>query len=568
VSDSTIPVRRTYAGKHILLTGASGFLGKVWLAMALEMLPEVGRIHVLLRPGARQSARGRFENLLNTSPVFERLHTLHGADLSRYLCERVQVVEGDLAKPDIGVVPVVAARLQRDLDLVVNCAGQVDFAPDLRRALSANVDAAFHLASFVKQCERASLLHVSTCYVAGVRQGWIEELAHPHDTPLGEPFDGEQERVESRLAVERVFADQQSEQVKELLQRELKELTAMRPGARNDQRFVRAYSRRWLRERLLKEMVREGKRRARGLGWQNTYTYSKAMAESLLAGNGRAPRFTLFRPSIIESSLDFPFPGWNQGFNASAPLAYLLGTWFHQLPARSDVPFDVVPVDMVCRALTLVGAALMLDRHAPVYHVGTSELNRFTLGRACELTDLGHRRYLRGRGQTGIERVLLSRWDTKVVNPDHLLSVRNLRRAVGEAGELLEDCPKIIRKRSRRARTALQRTHKRLGEIEDLLEMFQPFIHDNFQVFACRQLFRHEPEEPEFRFTPEQIDWRKYWIEVHMPGLRRWVFPKFEGRQRETYRPEFPVSLPRGDAEPEATGPSFVDQARAQGGGW
>ncbi len=566
MSESTIPVRETYCGRHVLLTGGSGFLGKVWLAMALEMLPEMGRLYVLLRPGARQSARSRFEGMCNSSPVFERLHTLHGADLSRFLAERVRVVEGDLSKPDIGLGPALAARLYRELDLVVNCAGQVDFAPDLRRALSANVDAAFFLAAFVKRCARASLLHVSTCYVAGTRQGFIEEREHPHETPLGAAFDGEQEREDARRAVERVFVEQQSEEVRERLQRDLEELNRKRNGGPPDPRFVKAYSRRWMRERLLKEMVQAGKQRARRLGWQNTYTYSKAMAESLLAGNGRNLRYTLFRPSIIESSLSFPFPGWNQGFNASAPLAYLLGSWFHGLPARNDVPFDVVPVDMVCRALTVVGAALMLNRHAPVYHVGTSDLNRFTLGRACELTDLGHRRHLRARGKSVVERVLLSRWDTKVVDPDGPLCVSNLRRAVSEVGELLEECPEIIRKRSRRAMSRLQRTGKRLGEVEDLLEMFQPFIHDNFQVFFCRNLFEHPPLEPEFRFAPEQIDWRRYWIEVHMPGLRRWIFPRFEGRQREIFRPEHPVSLPEAELEEAAEDSGYGEQARAQGG--
>ena len=566
MSESTIPVRTTYTGRQLLLTGGTGFLGKVWLAMALETLPDIGRIYVLLRPGARQSAHSRFESMLNSSPVFERLHALHGAELSRFLAERVRVVEGDLSKPDIGIEPALGARLRRDLDLVINCAGQVDFAPDLRRALSANVDAAFFLAAFVKQCARASLLHVSTCYVAGTRQGLIEEHAYPQQTPLGERFDGERERADAHRAADRVFADQHSQQVQEALQRDLQELTRKRDGAPHDPRFVKAYSRRWLRERLLKEMVRAGERRARRLGWQNTYTYSKAIAESLLAGHGPTLRYTLFRPSIIESSLSFPFPGWNQGFNASAPLAYLLGTWFHGLPARKDVPFDVVPVDLVCRALTLVGAALMLDRHAPVYHVGTSDLNRFTLGRACELTDLGHRRHLRVRGKSAVERVLLSRWDTKLVDPDHPLSVKNLRRGVREVGELLQDCPELIRKRSRRAMSRLQRTGKRLGEIEELLEMFQPFIHDNFQVFSCRRLFEHPPLETEFRFAPEQLDWRRYWIEVHMPGLRRWIFPRFEGKPRELFRPQHPVSLPEDEPESAAEEAGYAEQARAHGG--
>ena len=45
----SISVEETLAGKHILLTGASGFLGKVWLSMILDRVPDVGRIYVLLR---------------------------------------------------------------------------------------------------------------------------------------------------------------------------------------------------------------------------------------------------------------------------------------------------------------------------------------------------------------------------------------------------------------------------------------------------------------------------------------------------------------------------------------
>jgi thioester reductase-like protein len=549
MSNTDISIEKTYAGRHVLLAGGSGFLGKVWLAMTLETLTDIGRLYVLIRPGARISSRRRFESLINTSPVFQRLHEKFGSDLSRYLSERVEVLEGDLSEYNFGLPYDVATRLQRDVDVIVNCAGQVDFNPDIRKALASNVDTTLQLIGFVQRCDHASLLHVSTCYVAGNRQGRIDEVSESNPIPAQLGFDPEIELADARVAIQQICDAQDSPEVRDELQTTIDDFLERRPknGNGDRTRFIKSFSRRWLREHLRKEMIAEGKRRAKQWGWQNTYTYSKGIAEAMLARRGNGIRYTIVRPSIIESSLSFPFPGWNQGFNASAPLAYLLGTWFHMLPARSDVPFDVVPVDMVCRALTIIGAALMLNRHAPFYHIGTSDRNRFTLGRACELTDLGHRRYLREKGKTTVERVVLSRWDAKVVSPDHLLSAKNIRRFVDEMSDLLDDFPKLIRKRSGRLTDRLNKAEKQLQEIQDLLDVYQPFIHDNFQIFSCRAIDSHPPTEPQFRFAPEEINWRKYWIEVHMPGLRRWVFPQFEGKSRETLRSEYSVSLSAKD---------------------
>ena len=67
----------------------------------------------------------------------------------------------------------------------------------------------------------------------------------------------------------------------------------------------------------------------------------------------------IVRPSIVETSTDLPFAGWNEGINTSAPLSYLLGTYFRQLPTNERKCLDVIPVDMVCRGMTLIAAALI-----------------------------------------------------------------------------------------------------------------------------------------------------------------------------------------------------------------
>src|SRR5262245_7859470 len=102
--DSTqlpLSVRQALAGRHVFLTGGSGFVGKVWLSMVLAQLPEIERLYVFVRPKALVAGRQRFEKMLNTSQGFKPLHDRFGPRLSEYLAERLEVVEGDLCAPDL-----------------------------------------------------------------------------------------------------------------------------------------------------------------------------------------------------------------------------------------------------------------------------------------------------------------------------------------------------------------------------------------------------------------------------------------------------------------------------------
>src|SRR5687768_10272987 len=96
-----LSVEKSLAGRHILFTGASGFLGKVWLCMMLDKVPDVGRIYVLLRGKKGQNARQRFERMINESYAFKPLHDRHGEGLSRFLAERIEVVGGDVSLPGL-----------------------------------------------------------------------------------------------------------------------------------------------------------------------------------------------------------------------------------------------------------------------------------------------------------------------------------------------------------------------------------------------------------------------------------------------------------------------------------
>jgi len=71
-------VRRAFAGKHVMLIGVTGFIGKVWLVNTLLDLSGVERIYLLIRAQKTNPAERRFEKMVEDSPVFDPLFERYG----------------------------------------------------------------------------------------------------------------------------------------------------------------------------------------------------------------------------------------------------------------------------------------------------------------------------------------------------------------------------------------------------------------------------------------------------------------------------------------------------------
>jgi thioester reductase-like protein/phosphoserine phosphatase len=353
-----LSVRKALAGKQILLIGVTGFIGKVWLANILLDLPEIRKLYLLIRRQKSNPGEKRFERMIEESPVFDPLFEKYGDQLGALLAEKVEVVEGDVSQPAIGLDSEVGARLSEELDLIVNSSGLTDFNPDLREALAVNVDSAYHLVEFIRNSDHASLLHLSTCYVAGQRDGRVGERVRMNYTPAGTPaFDAEKEWGQLHDLVKSAEARAVGQDVTEELRKQAfeKEHAAKGLSGAALENQIRKNRVRWLKNYL----TEEGKRRANDLGWPNTYTYTKSLAESLIAKHGEGLPIAIVRPAIVETSVAKPFRGWNEGINTSASLSYLLGTAFRQLPSNERKRLDIIPVDAVCAGMTLIAAALV-----------------------------------------------------------------------------------------------------------------------------------------------------------------------------------------------------------------
>ena len=524
-----LSVRRALAGKHIMLIGVTGFIGKVWLVNALLDLPEVGRIYLLVRRQKSNPAQRRFEKLVEESPVFDPLFARYGAGLARFLAERVEVLEGDVSQPGLGLTAETGDFLRRNLDLIINSSGLTDFNPDLREALATNVDAAVNVVEFVRKSTHAGLLHLSTCYVAGTQDGRVEEKVRPNYTPARLPdFDAERELG----WLHELVRDAEEKAEGAAVTGELRQQALEKEHAAKDlqgaalENQIRKNRMRWLRNHL----TEAGTRRALELGWPNTYTLTKSLAESLIAIRGAGLPIAIVRPAIVETSVQKPFQGWNEGINTSASLSYLLGTYFRQLPTNERKRLDLIPVDTVCQGMTLIAAAILERRHEAVYQLATSVTNPCDMRRSIELTSLAHRKHY--RAQEGLEYWLRLRFDAIPVSKERY------RRMSAPAQKAIIASIQRIMSALPLKKTPLARAQRSLEKVEKLIELFEPFILLNEHDFVAENVEKlaHalvEEERSNFGYDVRSLDWWDFWINIHVPALRRWTYPLIEGRPLE-----------------------------------
>jgi long-chain acyl-CoA synthetase len=525
------PLNEVFAKRRILLTGGTGFLGKVFLYLLLRSHPELERIYLLIR-GDQRSSLNRLRREILDSPALGPLRERLGSYFDRYVDDKLAVVPGDIT--DERLATGEGETIKRgEIDAVVHCAGLVNFEASLEKALDANT---VGVANVLKFCRRhgAAMMHISTCYTAGNADGQRFEDDIPENwcTNGGRNFSLQREIRDALAAVERAVAESND-------QARLAEMEPDpddEPSANPRESNADTRRKRWLEERL----KTIGAARAVRLGWPNTYSYSKSLGEQLVLAARGELNVVVVRPSVIESALSDPFPGWNQGVNTSAPLTYMARRGYRFYPARGDLVLDVIPVDLVAHAMVPILAALLLRRQEPIYQLGTSDGNPLPMRRLVELTALANRRE-QGSGDGPMGR-LARHLEAVVVSQDtYELASRTL--------------PNVLKRGAGMVRTALGEGSLRAKEIEErvnrlvedtdlarsLVDVYKPYIQDLIYTFHSRNIRKlygqlASTDARAHPFRPEQLDWRDYWLNVHMPGLRRHIFPQLDLHTRTRTR--------------------------------
>ena len=280
---------------------------------------------------------------------------------------------------------------------MVDSSGVADFNPPLDKSLEVNAFGMQNLVSLAKDWV-ISFMHTSTCYVAGDRTGKsmrsILVLSLPKADELAlEHWDPEREIAECMEMVRHVKTRAKDAFRQSLFaaRNNLKRKGEPTRGSALDDE-LKSVERKWIE----KQLVDEGTERAQFWGWHNIYTYTKSIGEQILCTAGLP--FTIVRPAVIESSLEFPMVGWNEGINTSAPLIYLINQGPLGVPAGEDSVLDVIPVDQVAYGMVLSLAELMEGTHKVVYQYGSSDTMPLKMYRLIELVSLHKRIHQREKG--------------------------------------------------------------------------------------------------------------------------------------------------------------------------
>lgn len=475
-------VRRALRGRQILVTGTTGFLGKTVLEKLLRCVPDIGGIHLLVRGNARHpDALERFYSEIATSPVFERLRDPDPEAFAELLEAKVQCITGELTRPCFGLSRSQFEELAGRVDLVINSAASVNFREELDKALTINTLSLDNLTDFAHAGGDIPVVQVSTCYVNGINNGEIrEEVIRPAGQYLPRSDEGYYEIDELLHLLQDKVTDVRSRYTGRMLEKKLVEL-----GIREANRF----------------------------GWSDTYTFTKWLGEQRLLKALRKRTVTIVRPSIIESALEDPMPGWIEGVKvADAVILAYAREKVTLFPGRRGGIIDVIPVDLVANSIILAAAeAVADDGEQRIYQCCSGSGNPVTLGQFIDHL------IAEARDNYAAYDKLFSR---QPVKPFVAVNRKLFDMVVGGARMPLS---LVSRVRKSLGYPRELRMLRNLDTTRALATIFgfytaPDYIFQNDRLMALSQ--RMGPvDQALFPVDPRRIDWKTYLRKTHLGGL-------------------------------------------------
>ncbi|XP_022643607.1 putative fatty acyl-CoA reductase CG5065 isoform X2 [Varroa jacobsoni] len=301
-----------FANKTLLITGGTGFIGKLLVEKLLRACPDIRKIYLVIRPKKGVSPQKRLATLL-AGKVFEGVINRRPEALNQ-----VEALVGETSEPLLGLSEADLARIKLEVEIVIHSAATVKFNEPLSVATRVNIGSTIQMVALCRQMPKlCCLLHVSTAYV---------NVTEPSDV----------------IVEERVYHSKLSgEDLLELIER-------LPPDA--------------LEAATPKLM----------LGFPNTYTITKKLAEQVVENSGLPA--IIVRPSVVIATNKEPFPAWIDNMNGPTGFLLALGTGvLSVVRTKLSLKPDIVPADFVvnCIIAAVYRRAtnwFHLDTPVPVVH--------------------------------------------------------------------------------------------------------------------------------------------------------------------------------------------------------
>ncbi len=351
-------------------------------------------------------------------------------------------------------------------------------------------------------------VHISTAYVAGRRRGSIPEGPVPHDADLEAELAwglAQRQAVEHRSRDADVLTAERKKAEKEHSRAGLLTAAAATEAARKD----------WVKD----ELVRIGTERARSLGWTDCYTFTKALGERVVEQHAADHRVSIVRPSIIESSLERPYPGWIEGFKMAEPLILAYGRGeLPEFPAAADTIVDIVPVDHVVSAIVAVLAHPPNAGEAAYFHVSSGDRNPLTFRHLYDSVRSYFDEHPFSAGDRGAAR--LPDWRFPGAQAvERLLTTSE--RAHKVADYVIGHAPRSDRTRDLARK--LDQQGRRLEFLRRYLDLYREYAQAELRFSDANTMALFgaldAADRETFAFDTSVVDWSHYLCEVHCPAV-------------------------------------------------
>ncbi|KAK7862551.1 hypothetical protein R5R35_000002 [Gryllus longicercus] len=325
-------VAEFYRGQSVLLTGGSGFVGRVLLEKLLFYCPDIDTVYVLLRPRKGLSVQERLHKLLDV-PLFDRVRAQRPEALGR-----LQAVEGDSAQPGLALAEADARVLAERVSVVFHLAASVRFDDPLITAVRTNACATRDLLELATRMTKLkAFVHVSTTF-CNVAQSEFEEKLFP--------MAGDWRSI----------------------------LALVEAQGQNDPVALRA-----LTTKILGPYC-------------NTYTFTKNLAEHIVDHYSDRLPVGILRPSVVVATACDPFPGWIDNFNGPMGLLVAAGKGVvHSIYNHPDNYIDYVPCDVVVKGIVMCSCEIARKGLGPplVYNAAQAGMHHITQQRIMDLGIVG-----------------------------------------------------------------------------------------------------------------------------------------------------------------------------------
>ncbi len=504
------------AGTRLAITGGTGFVGTALIERLLRCVPGCELV-LLVRAGKRHSASERVRREILKNDAFDRLRraAADGGESFEEMAERrITTITGDVSSDGLGLNDADRAILA-SCQTVIHSAAAVSFDSPLDSAVEINLMGPVRIAEMLTALGiTPHLVAVSTCYVAGNRRGRA-----PEELVSAGPFDiglnwRKEVAASRRLRGDIEAKSRTTDQLQFFRSEARKELGAAGGPAL-------AAKTESLREAWVKaQLVEAGRSRAASVGWPDAYAFTKALGEQALTETKGQIPVSIVRPSIIESAVAEPHPGWIRGFRMAEPviLSYARGL-LSEFPGVPEGTVDVIPVDLVVAAIIAV-AALGPRQAPPITHVASGSTNPLHYGTLVDNVRewfTQHPLY-DGKGQP-------------IDVPQFRFPGRGrVQGQLHRAQKVITRSERVLQKlplRGKQAEWSARLEEKRL-DIERAVQYVELYgLYTECEaIYAVDNLMSiwdgmDETDRATFCIDPRVVDWPRYISETHLPSIVR-----------------------------------------------